>query len=102
MIKNKNRFHVRFDDDDWNKLITNAKLCGLSKAEYIRRLVDEKEIKPKPPETYSKLLYEISMIGNNINQLAHQANAMGVATKSQADKAVILAEKCMMLIREMR
>jgi len=102
MIKNKNRFHIRFDDDGWNKLINNAKLSGLSKAEYLRRLVNEKEIKPKPPETYSKLLYEISMIGNNINQLVHQANSMGAATKSQADKAVVLAEKCMTLIREMR
>ena len=102
MIKNKNRFHIRFDDAGWNKLIADAKACGLSKAEYIRRLVEEKEIKPKPPETYSKLVYEISMIGNNLNQLAHQANSMGVTTKSQADKAVILAEKCMSLIREMR
>ena len=102
MIKNRNRFHIRFDDTGWDKLITDAKSCGLSKAEYIRRLVDEKEIKPKPPETYTKLVYEISMIGNNINQLAHQANSMGFTSKEQADKAVVLAEKCMTLMREMR
>jgi hypothetical protein len=102
MIKNKNRFHIRFDDIGWNKLINDSKACGLSKAEYIRRLVDKKVIKPKQPETYTKLVYEISMIGNNINQLAHQANSMSSTSKDQADKAVILAEKCMTLIREMR
>jgi len=69
MIKNRNRFHIRFDDAGWDKLITDAKACGLSKAEYIRRLVDGKEIKSKPPETYRKLVYEISMIGNNLINL---------------------------------
>jgi hypothetical protein len=42
------------------------------------------------------------MIGFNVNQLARQANSMGFTMKYQADKAIILAEKCMALIREIR
>ena len=80
----------------------NSAYAGLSKAEYIRKLVDGKEIKPKPPETYKQLIYEISSIGNNINQIAHQANTMGHATKEQADNAVLLVNKCIELIRDMR
>ncbi len=102
IIDNKHRFHVRFSDKQWAKLVKNSTNAGLSKAEFIRKLVDEKEIKPKPPETYKQLIYEISAIGNNINQIAHQANTMEHTTKEQADNAVLLVNKCIELIREKR
>ena len=102
IIENKHRFHVRFSDKQWAKLLKNSANAGLSKAEFIRKLVDEKEIKPKPPETYKQLIYEISAIGNNINQIAHQANTMEHTTKEQADNAVLLVNKCIELIREKR
>ena len=102
IIENKHRFHVRFNDKQWAKLIKNSANAGLSKAEYIRKLVDGKEINPKPPETYKQLIYEISAIVNNVNQIAHQTNTMEHTTKMQADNAVLLVNKCIELIREMR
>ena len=49
------------------------------------------EIKPRPPEEYAALLHELSAIGNNINQLAHWANARGSAREEEIAKAAELA-----------
>ena len=36
-----------------------------------------KEILPRPPDEYIKILRELSAIGNNVNQLARRANGIG-------------------------
>ncbi len=47
-------------------------------SQLIRRLIMNTEIRPRPPDEYVKLLRELSAIGNNVNQLAHKANGIGV------------------------
>ena len=51
---------------------------GLTASAYIRKLIMQREIRPRPPDEYAKLLRELSAIGNNINQLAYKANGLGV------------------------
>lgn len=51
---------------------------GLTASAYIRKLIMQREIQPRPPDEYAKLLRELSAIGNNINQLAYKANGLGV------------------------
>lgn len=47
-------------------------------------------LRPRPPDAYADLLRALSAIGNNINQLAHQANARGVATRDEITEALRL------------
>ena len=46
------------------------------------------------------LLRELSAIGNNVNQLAHQANARGEATRAEIRSASALVQEAWRLVRE--
>ena len=57
----------------------NAFELGLSKADYLRKIILYGSIVGQHPvidkETGEKLLYEVNRIGNNINQIAYNTNA---------------------------
>lgn len=57
----------------------NAFELGLSKADYLRKIILYGSIVGQHPvidkETGEKLLFEINRIGNNINQIAYNTNA---------------------------
>ena len=55
---------------------------------------------PAPsPDAYADLLRALSAIGNNINQLAHQANARGAATGDEITEALHLVRQATRLVR---
>ena len=54
----------------------------------------------QPPDAYADLLRALSAIGNNINQLAHQANARGAATGDEITEALHLVRQATRLVRE--
>lgn len=62
----------------------NAFELGLSKADYLRKIILYGSIVGQHPvidkETSEKLLYEINRIGNNINQIAYNTNAKKYAS----------------------
>ena len=53
-----------------------AKRCGYSVQEYLRRLVYDKPIQEKPPPEFHEVLKNLRQINNNMNQVAAKANAM--------------------------
>lgn len=68
--------HFRLTPALRQKIKQDAKAANLKEAEYVRRLIDHKEIISR--EAYQdreRLIYEINKIGVNINQLAYHANA---------------------------
>ena len=78
MRRRNRRFSLWLDDYEFGFLTENAKRTGLKKEQYIRKLIMQREIRPRPPDEYAKLLRELSAIGNNINQLAYKANGLGI------------------------
>lgn len=54
-----------------------AKITGLSKSTVIRMLLCNYEPREKPDARFYDTMREMSAIGNNINQLAVKANALG-------------------------
>jgi len=75
------RLTVRFNEQELEALQDRADQAGLSCSGYLRHTI----LQPKPPrqshrpvkdhEKLARLLGAIGRIGNNINQLAHVANA---------------------------
>lgn len=47
----------------------------------MRKLIMGIQLRPRPPGTYAALLRELSAIGNNVNQIAHNTNAKKPLTK---------------------
>lgn len=77
---------VRFSRDEAQDLQKKAKKACLSEARLIRLLLRGYEPREKPDERFYDVMREISSIGNNINQLAVKANALGFVDAPQLKK----------------
>lgn len=91
---------LRLNTNEYAHLREQAEITGLKMEPMIRRLILGVNLRPRPPDTYAALLRELSAIGNNINQLAHQANARGGAVKEEIDEAARLVQQAFRLVRE--
>ena len=62
---------------DARELKRKAKLCGITETAVIRILLNGYEPKEKPDARFYEAMRQLAVIGNNINQLAVKANALG-------------------------
>lgn len=77
---------VRFSRDEAQDLQKKAKKACLSEVGLIRLLLRGYEPREKPDERFYDVMRELSSIGNNINQLAVKANALGFVDAPQLKK----------------
>ena len=69
--------HILMNKAEAQDLQKKAKKACLSEAGLIRLLIKGYEPKERPDERFYDVLRQLSSIGNNINQLAAQANTLG-------------------------
>lgn len=93
---------VRLSTKEKEKLKSDAAACSLKTEPYIRKLIMGKEIRPRPPDEYVKLLREINAIGNNINQIAHIANSERHITQNKIEEVLHLQNEIMRAVRRVR
>lgn len=91
---------LRLNASQYTHLQKQAEIAGLKMEPLIRQLIAGVNLRPRPPDTYVALLRELSAIGNNINQLAHQANARGEATKDEIYEAAQLVRQVARLVKD--
>lgn len=77
MRKRNIRVQVWLNEEEKAKLHTNAAKSGLSQEAYLRILINGYIPKPLPPPDYHSMIKELHAIGNNLNQIAAKANAIG-------------------------
>ena len=85
--------HRELTDKEYAKLREMSETSGLKMEPVIRKLLVGYEIRPRPNATYIKLIKELSAVGNNLNQIAHLANATGKITEDQWKETHQLLEK---------
>lgn len=100
MRKRNKHISVWMTEQEYTHLKQQAARSGLGIDPFIRNLVRGVEIRAKTPDCYNALLRELSAIGNNVNQLAHQANARGEATRAEIRSASALVQEAWRLVRE--
>ena len=88
------------DDKEYAYLQKQCEISGLSASAHIRKAIMGTQIRPRPPDTYAKLLRELSAIGNNINQIAYWANSQKSILEPEIVDAVILAKEAYKLVKE--
>jgi hypothetical protein len=98
IMRNRNvRYQLFLDDDEFRKLAAHAQKCKMSKASYIRHLINNKTPVELPPTDYHALVREVRMLGNNLHQIAAKANAMGFLDapeyRRHADHITAVADK---------
>ena len=93
---------VRLSEKEKEHLQSQAAACALKMEPYIRKLIMGKEVRPRPPDEYVKLLREINAIGNNINQIAHIANAEQHISESKINEVLHLQNEIIRMVRSVR
>lgn len=71
------RFWVRLSTADKKKLDQMADRCGISSAGVIRNLIRKNRLPPPMSMEMKEAIFQLSRIGNNLNQLARAANTTG-------------------------
>ena len=61
---------------------------------HLRKQAEATGLKMEP------MLRQLSAIGNNVNQLAHQANARGEATRQEITEAAMLVRQAWRLVKD--
>lgn len=102
----KHNFHIRrfililhplrLTEQDYKKLRKDSNRAELTISDYLRKLINKQKIKPKPPDSYKDLVWEISKIGIDINKIANTAS---LASNDDAKTAVFLLTQ---IIKRMR
>lgn len=69
---------------------------------YVRKLIMGFEVKARPPNEYAQLIKEVNAIGNNINQIAHIANATGTISQTEIDIVKKNQNDIMRLVKGLR
>ena len=100
MRKRNRHVSVWLTDREHDHLKKQAELAVLGIDPFVRNLIQGVNLRPRPPDVYAALLRELSAIGNNANQLAHQANARGEATQGEIDEAVRLIQEAWQLVKD--
>lgn len=91
---------LRLNANEYAHLKQQAEATGLKMEPLLRHLILGVQLRPRPPDTYAALLRELSAIGNNVNQLAYQANARGEATTAEISEAARLVRQAVRLVKD--
>lgn len=68
---------MRMNPADFQRLEKYAGYCQISKSEYIRLIINRYRPKIPPLYHYYEMTKELKAIGNNLNQIAREANETG-------------------------
>ena len=91
---------VRLTKKEKQALQKKAKASSMKMEPFIRKL--GVEIKARPPNEYVQLIREVNAIGNNINQIAHIANAEGRISEEKIKELKQYQNDLIRLARGMR
>ena len=100
MRKRNHHISVWLTAEEHDYLKQQACKSGLGIDPFVRNLIMGVNLRPRPPDSYATLLRELSAIGNNINQLAYQANARDDATKAEISEAAQLVRQAWRMVKD--
>ena len=101
MRSRNRRFSLWLNEAEFAHLEEQARITGLKKEPFVRSLIMNKKVSAHPSDEYTKLLRELSAIGNNVNQLAHKANAIGVIHVEEVAKLREAVNRLWSKVKEM-
>ena len=87
-------------ESDYQRLKRLMSESGQTTSNIIRDLLQGREIKAKPTQDSAALLRQLSAIGNNINQIAHTANATRSVSSGQIKELRGMLEQIWQLVME--
>lgn len=102
-MRNRNhRCSLWLNDKEFAYLAKQAEIAGLKKEPFIRKLIMGNELRPRPPDEYVRLAREVNAVGNNINQIAHIANAEQHISADKISEVLQMQAELIRLMRDVR
>ena len=95
-------YHISawLSESDYQHLKRLMDESGQTTSDILRDLLKGQEIRPRPTQDTTDLLRELSAIGNNINQIAHTANATRSVSSGQIKELRGMLEQVWQLVME--
>ena len=100
MRRRSRHVSIWMNEEEYVHLKRQAQIAGMGIDPFVRNLVAGVNLRPRPPDSFAKLLRELSAIGNNINQIAYWANSQKSILEPEIVDAVILAKEAYKLVKE--
>lgn len=100
MRDNYKKLTLRLNQKEYTHLLSLAQITGLKYEPLLRKLILGETLRPRPPDTYIKLLRELSAIGNNLNQIAYWANARKGIRTDEINEAIRLVQDAWQLVKD--
>ena len=100
MRKRNHVVPVRLNAKEFRYLDEQVKKSGLSREEHLRTLIMGAEVRAKPCEHHADLLRKVAGLCNNANQLAHMANATGMAGAESVREMTRIARDIWRIVKE--
>ena len=100
MRKRNNLIQIWLSDAELEKLSTQAAKCGLSRAAFLRQLICGFQPKELPPPDFYPMMRQLYYCGNNLNQIAKKAHALGVIDTQHYEETVEFFRKTVIKITE--
>ncbi len=88
----RHHVHIELTPAQYQRLVAQARQCGLSRRAYLVRLIEEVPLPVKPIQEIKDLRWEVHKIGVNINQIARSVNA-GIARAEDAKRGLYLLDQ---------
>lgn len=87
--KKKYRITVKLTTEDYYTLKGKAKNAGISMSEFVRKVLEKGNVIERLTIEQADFIRKLCGMANNLNQLAHRANAEGVHTVAPFHKIII-------------
>ncbi len=100
MRKRNHVIPVHLNAKELRYLDEQVKKSGLCREEYLRSMIMGAEVRAKPCEHHADLLRKIAGLCNNANQLAHAANASGMAGPERVEEMLRIARETWKTVKE--
>ena len=88
MLKRNVQILFRLTREEAARFRKWVKKSGLSQEAYLRQLIEGCTPRESPPADYFTFMRELRAVGNNLNQIAQKANALGLIDAAHYDEAV--------------
>lgn len=85
MRKRPIKISLRLNEQEHEHLRQQAALSGFPMEQFLRSLIANEQMRPRPPNEYAEIRRQLAAIGNNINQIARAVNARGFASQEEID-----------------
>ena len=88
MRKRNHRVVFYLNDKEFEAFEQKAKRSSRSREAFIRKAIEDVQIKELPPADLHKLIWELRRVGNNIDQILMIANSKGILNIPDLRKAI--------------